>query len=84
MILRNRAPKINIILFTNLIFAFFPISFIFGNFVTNVNLILFCCLGIFHIRSKIHVDFLKGKVGWRIKRSQHESNLKKALGKFMY
>ncbi len=55
MILRNRAPKINIILFTNLIFAFFPISFIFGNFVTNVNLILFCCLGIFHIRSKIHV-----------------------------
>ena len=34
-----------------------------------------------NIRSKIHVDFLKGKVGWRIKRSQHESNLKKALGK---
>ena len=34
-----------------------------------------------NIKSKIHIDFLKGKVGWRIKRSQHESNLKKALGK---
>ncbi len=34
-----------------------------------------------NVKSKIHIDFLKGKVGWRIKRSQHESNLKKALGK---
>ena len=34
-----------------------------------------------NIKSKIHVDFLKGKVGWRIKRFQHESSLKKALGK---
>jgi len=29
----------------------------------------------------IYVDFLKGKLGWRIKRAEHESNLKKALGK---
>jgi len=29
----------------------------------------------------VYVDFLKGKLGWRIKRAEHESNLKKALGK---
>ena len=40
-------------LLINLVFGFFPISFIFGNFVTNANLILFCALGIFHLRSKI-------------------------------
>ena len=32
-------------------------------------------------RSLLHVDFLKGKLGWRLKRAQHEGNLKKALGK---
>ena len=32
-------------------------------------------------RQLIYIDFLKGKLGWRIKRAQHESNLKKALGK---
>lgn len=32
-------------------------------------------------RSILHVDFLKGKLGWRLKRAQHEGNLKKALGK---
>ena len=31
-------------------------------------------------RSILHVDFLKGKLGWRLKRAQHEGNLKKALG----
>ena len=41
------------LLLINLVFAFFPISFIFGNFVTNTNLILFCTLGIFYLRSKI-------------------------------
>ena len=29
----------------------------------------------------LNVDFLTGKLGWRIKRAEHESNLKKALGK---
>ena len=29
----------------------------------------------------VYIDFLKGKLGWRIKRAEHESNLKKALGK---
>jgi len=38
---------------TNMLFAFFPISFIFGNLVTNSNLILFCLLAIFNIKSKI-------------------------------
>jgi 16S rRNA (guanine1516-N2)-methyltransferase len=29
----------------------------------------------------LHVDFLKGTLGWRLKRVNHESNLRKALGK---
>lgn len=40
-------------LFVNLVFAFFPISFILGSLFVNVNLLLFCCLGIFYLRSKI-------------------------------
>ena len=45
--------NINSILVTNIIFAFFPLSFILGNLITNINLILFCGLGIFHLKSKI-------------------------------
>ena len=29
----------------------------------------------------LHVDFLKGALGWRLKRVNHERNLRKALGK---
>ena len=29
----------------------------------------------------IHIDFLKGQMGWRLKRTDHETLLKKALGK---
>ena len=54
---------INTTLLTNLVFAFFPISFISGNFIINLNLLLFCCLGIFHLRSKI----LKTKYDYPIK-----------------
>ena len=43
----------NSTLLTNLVFAFFPLSFILGNFAINLNLLLFCCLGIFHLRLKI-------------------------------
>ena len=43
----------NPVLLINIIFAFFPISFIFGNVVTNINLTLFCILGIFYLKSKI-------------------------------
>ena len=32
-------------------------------------------------REYIHIDYLKGRAGWRLNRSNHESNLKKALGK---
>ena len=53
MILNKNNFNINLTLFTNLTFAFFPISFILGNFITNTNLVLFCILGIFHLRSKI-------------------------------
>ena len=38
---------------TNMVFAFFPISFILGSLVINLNLILFCLLAIFNIKSKI-------------------------------
>ena len=37
----------------NIVFSFFPLSFIFGNLITNLNFLLFCCLGIFNLRSKI-------------------------------
>ena len=40
-------------LFVNLVFAFFPFSFIIGSLVVNLNLILFCCIGIFYLKSKI-------------------------------
>ena len=32
-------------------------------------------------KSTLHINFLKGSLGWRIKRSEHESSLKKAIGK---
>ena len=38
---------------TNIVFSFFPFSFILGNLIVNLNFLLFCCLGIFHLRSKI-------------------------------
>ena len=37
----------------NLVFAFFPISFIIGSFVVNLNLLFFCCLGIYYLKSKL-------------------------------
>ena len=45
--------NINSIFLTNLIFAFFPASFILGNLAININTLLFCCFGIFQLRSKI-------------------------------
>ena len=40
-------------LLINLVFGFFPISFVLGNLIININLLLFCCLGIFYLKSKI-------------------------------
>jgi len=40
-------------LLINIIFSFFPISFVLGSLFVNINLILFCCLGIFYLKSKI-------------------------------
>lgn len=42
----------NTILFANLVFGFFPISFIFGNLFININVALFCILGIVLLKSK--------------------------------
>ena len=50
-------------LFVNLVFAFFPFSFIFGTLIVNLNLLLFCCLGIFYLKSKI----LRTKYNFAIK-----------------
>ena len=50
-------------LFVNLDFAFFPFSFILGSLVVNFNLFLFCCLGIFYLKSKI----LRTKYNFAIK-----------------
>ena len=38
---------------TNIVFSFFPFSFILGNLAININILLFCCLGIFQLRSRI-------------------------------
>ena len=40
-------------LFINLVFSFFPISFILGTLIVNLNFILFCCLGVYYLKSKI-------------------------------
>ena len=57
----EKKNNINYTLLTNLVFSFFPISFILGNLIINLNLLLFCCLGIFHLKSrilKIKFDFV--------------------------
>ena len=53
MILHRQNPSVTPVLLTNLTFAFFPVSFILGNLFINLNLLLFCCFGVFHLRSKI-------------------------------
>ena len=40
----------------SVIFSFFTISFIFGNLVTNVNILVFCCIGLFYLRSNISMN----------------------------
>ena len=45
--------NVNSHLFINFIFAFFPVSFVLGSLFINLNLLLFCCLGIFYLRTKI-------------------------------
>lgn len=51
--LKKKKNSIDSIVLTNLVLAFFPISFVLGNLIININLILFCVLGIVHLRSKI-------------------------------
>jgi hypothetical protein len=49
-IVKNKFSN-NPYLFINLIFAFFPISFIAGGLFINLNILLFCLVGIFYIKS---------------------------------
>jgi len=53
MLIAEKKFGFNFVLLTNLVFGFFPISFIIGNAIVNINVVLFCLLGIFHLRSKI-------------------------------
>ena len=34
-----------------------------------------------NLSSSLHVDFLSGPMGWRLKRTEHETSIKKAIGK---
>ena len=63
MILSKKKYEFNSALLTNLVFSFFPISFIAGNAFVNTNVILFCLLGILNLKSKI----LKTKFDFSIK-----------------
>ena len=63
MILSKKKYEFNSVMLINLVFSFFPISFIIGNAFININVILFCLLGIFNLRSKI----LKTKFDFSIK-----------------
>jgi len=53
MTLAKENLALNSNLLISIAFSLFPISFIIGNLVTNLNLLLFCCLGIFYLRKKI-------------------------------
>ena len=53
MIQTKKKFDIDFIKATSIIFGLFPISFIFGNLATNINLLIFCFLGIFILRLKI-------------------------------
>lgn len=59
----DEAIKNNPNLIINVVFAFFPISFIAGNLFLTINLFLFCCLGIYKLKSKI----FKSKLNFSIK-----------------
>ena len=51
--LNRKNFSINSTLLVNLTLGFFPISYVFGNFIINLNITLFCILGIFHLKSEI-------------------------------
>ena len=53
MVLSKNNFNKNLVVFTSLIFAFFPISFILGNLFINLNILLFCLIGIFNLKTKI-------------------------------
>lgn len=63
MILRKENFALNSVSLISIVFALFPISFIAGNLIININFLIFCCLGIYHLRSKI----LIGKFNFPLK-----------------
>ena len=53
MLISKKINNIDSVSVTNLVFAFFPISFILGNLFINLNILLFCLIGIFNLKTKI-------------------------------
>ena len=53
MILDKKNTLTNDVLLPSVFFGFFPASFILGNLATNINLVLFCGLSIYFLKSKI-------------------------------
>ncbi len=45
--------KQNSNLLINLVFAFLPISFVLGSGISNINYLIFCCIGIFFLKTDI-------------------------------
>ena len=58
MILQKKNLQINLVFLLNVLFCLFPLSFIFGNLITNINVVLFCCLGVLYLKSKIYQNKL--------------------------
>ena len=56
MSLNEKKLSIDIIRLTNLVFGFFPVSFILGNLFVNLNVIVLCCLGFIHLKSRIFTE----------------------------
>ena len=58
MILQKKNLQINLVFLLNVLFCLFPLSFIFGNLITNINIVLFCFLGVLYLKSKIYQNEL--------------------------
>ena len=43
----------NLIFFINLSFCTFPLAYVLGNMIINLNILIFCILGMFHLKKKI-------------------------------
>ena len=49
----KQKTKFDIIFLINLFFCTFPLSFILGSLIINLNLLVFCCLGILYLKKQL-------------------------------